>query len=47
MRPFRFWLLACLAFAGLTGCTMLHGWVQAGSDHPPRAGASVSVPLGK
>ncbi|MBS0662451.1 MAG: hypothetical protein JSR48_04255 [Verrucomicrobia bacterium] len=40
-------LLAGLCAAVLAGCSSVHSWVQLGSDHPARAGASVSVPLGK
>ncbi len=44
--------LQSLFFAGLcvallAGCSAVHSWVQLGSDRPARAGASVSVPLGK
>lgn len=35
------------ALLALAGCSTLHSWAQVGSDHPARAGASVSVPLGK
>ena len=38
---------AGLLLAGLTGCSTLHSWVQASSDHPGTAGASMTVPLGK
>jgi len=39
--------LAVLLLATLAGCTSLHSWAQAGSDHPLRGGASVDVPLGR
>ncbi len=39
--------LAVLLVATFTGCTSLQSWAQAGSDHPLRGGASVSVPLGR
>jgi hypothetical protein len=49
--PFPLLLFRAVALAlvlvGLAGCGTMHGWAHGGSSHPPVAGASVSLPLGK
>jgi hypothetical protein len=38
---------ACVVLAAFSGCSAWHGWAHAGSGQPARAGATVTIPLGK
>ena len=40
-------LATMLALLGASGCALFHGWAAAGSHHPFRAGAAISMPMGK